>query len=158
MEPAWDYFKDRMHLYEDGEETVFNMVNSMLGVMYLSGHIEYADSKNSALIKEGIEVYKATRDEFRYGYPAFVTEPFGIMDKLFAAYGLQTESSMLLAVWKIDAEGDEAAFDLSSYVGCGAKVKLLYPSAPATQYSFDGKTLRVRMEKQYMARLFLVEK
>jgi hypothetical protein len=53
-----DYFtEERMKECEDGEETAFNMINSMMGTMYLSGHIECADSKNVGLIKEAIDAY-----------------------------------------------------------------------------------------------------
>ena len=154
-----DYFADKMGDFEDGEETAFNMINSMFGIMYLSGHIECADEKNTALIKESVDLYKATREEFRYAYPAFVTKPFGIVDKLFAAYGLETEKSMLLAVWKIDAEGSEASFDLSKYTKEGSSVKLMYPQSLGADFSFDNGILTVRgFDKKYMARLFYIEK
>ena len=91
--------------------------------------------------------------------PAFVTKPFGIVDKLFAAYGLETEKSMLLAVWKIDGEGSEASFDLSKYTKEGSSVKLMYPQSLGADFSFDNGILTVRgFDKKYMARLFYIEK
>ena len=52
-----EYRKER----EDGEETIFNMVNGMLGCMYLSGRIDEADENNQKLIKQGVETYKKIR-------------------------------------------------------------------------------------------------
>ncbi len=153
-----DYFtEERMKECEDGEETAFNMINSMMGTMYLSGHIECADSKNVGLIKEAIDAYKATRDEFKEGYPAFVTAPFGIMDELIASYGLDCDGGMLLAVWKIGTDETEASFDLSKY---GAKsAELLYPVSLGADFDFADGRLTVRgLDKKYMARLFLIRK
>ena len=152
-----DYFKDKLHLFADGEETAFNMINSILGVMYLSGHIEFADEKNTALISEAVEVYKATREEFVDAYPAFITEPFGITDELIAAYGLESEGGMLVAVWKIGTDETSAEFDLTKY---GAKsAELIYPKTLGTTYTFeDGKLKISDLDKKYMARLFYVKK
>ena len=152
-----EYFSDKADWFADGEETVFNMINSMMGVMYLSGHIEFADAKNTALISEAVEVYKATRAEFSDPYPAFVTEPFGIVDELIAAYGLESDKGMLLAVWKIGTDESEAEFDLNKYGAKGAKV--VYPTALDTSFSFDSGILKVSgLDKKYMARLFYIEK
>ena len=152
-----DYFADKLGNFADGEETAFNMINSMLGVMYLSGHIEFADEKNTSLIKEAIEVYKATRAEFKSPSPAFITAPFGITDELIAAYGLESDKGMLVAVWKIGTDDSEASFDLTKY---GAKsAKLVYPTALNTEYSFENGVLKVSgLDKKYMARLFYIEK
>ena len=43
---------------KDGEQTTFAMINVMLGVLYMSGRIDYLDDKNRLLAKEGIDTYK----------------------------------------------------------------------------------------------------
>lgn len=46
---------------KDGYETAFNMVNSMMGAMYLSGRIDLCDEMNFNLVKESVEIYKRIR-------------------------------------------------------------------------------------------------
>ena len=53
--------KARMDALADGEQTAFNMINALCGVLYLSGRIDKADKFNRQLIKEGTDVYKAYR-------------------------------------------------------------------------------------------------
>lgn len=50
--------KSRMEALADGEQTAFNMINALCGVLYLSGRIDKADAFNKQLIKDGTEVYK----------------------------------------------------------------------------------------------------
>lgn len=150
-----DYFPAAARL-TDTEETVFNMVNSMTGVMYLSGHIDYADEKNTELIKEGIAAYKKYRTEFRYAYPIFPSGTFKLTDKVFAAYGLKTENAILLSVWRIGTDVSTKCFDLSKWVGEHSAARVIYPIKEQTVYTYENRKLTVTFDKKYMARSFYI--
>ncbi len=143
--------------YEDGEETAFNMINAMFGTMYLSGHIEYADERNTCLIKDAIKLYKKNREIVKNGYPIYPNTMFRIDENGFYAYGLEDDEKILLALWQIDSKENVKTFDLSSYVGDSATAKLVYPSMP-TAYNFVNNRLSVKLDNKYSARLFEIKK
>ncbi len=143
--------------FVNGEETAFNMINSMLGVMYLSGHIDYADELNTELIKEGVLVYKENKEFVKKAYPIFPSGMFKIYEKGYFSLGLSDDKRILLAVWKIDARDDAKTFDLSQYVSDKAEVKLLYPKELKTEFNFINKKLTVKLDEKYSARLFEIK-
>lgn len=151
-----NYFDD-ISQFRNGEETVFNMVNAMTGVMYLSGHIDYADEKNTELIKEGIAAYKKYRAEFRYAYPIFPSGTFRLTEKRFAAFGLKTDTAILLSVWKIGADYDTESFDLSKWADEHSAAKLIYPVSEKAAYTYENQRLTVTFDKKYMARSFYID-
>lgn len=55
---VWSYPRKE----DDENAVVFNMINSMLQRMNLGGEISEIDNKQSALVKEGVECYKKTRE------------------------------------------------------------------------------------------------
>ena len=58
---------------KNGEETIFNLCNGMLGRLYLSGHIDRADENNFRLISEGIRYYGENREQMLSCIPQFLT-------------------------------------------------------------------------------------
>ena len=110
----------------DGRQTVFNMVSSMMGYMYLSGRIDKADEKNSALIKEAIEVYNGYKDRICEMYPELLV-PFKLIgDMSYNAFGLATEDKreILVGVWVLRQK--EFAIDLEKYGKI--KAEKMYPA------------------------------
>ncbi len=149
-----DYFlEDKLDTYADGEETVFNMITSMLGVIYLSGHIEYADEKNMNLIKDAIKIYKGNRDFIKGAYPIYPSGTINIEEKGFYSFGLQNKNKILLAVWRIASNENTEIIDLSKYVGHGGKISQIYPDTPA-EFSLCGGRLALKLDKSISARLF----
>lgn len=143
-----EYRKER----EDGEETIFNMVNGMLGCMYLSGRIDVADETNQKLIKEGVDTYKKIRKYIPKSYPVY---PSGFIGKnceenVFYGLAVPEENKMLLAVYKLGNE-KVAQTDLSKY-GDIEEVIALYPQN--TKYELNNNKLKVEMPDKLSARLF----
>ncbi len=142
----------------DEEAVTFRMVSGMMGSLYMSGFIDYADEKCFSLIKEGIDTYKTYRSFVGKATPVYPSGFFPLGDKGFASLGLynKEEGRLILAVWKIDAESDSATFELGKYLPENTKVKMLYPAGDAKcTYSFNEGKLKVEMpEKRYMARIF----
>ena len=149
-----DYFSgNKLDEYADGEETVFNMITSMLGVIYLSGHIEYADEKNMNFIKDAIKIYKANQDFIKGSYPIYPSGTINIEEKGFYSFGLQNKNKIILAVWRIDSNENTEIFDLSKYVGHGGKISQIYPDIP-TEFNLCGGRLALKLDNNISARLF----
>ena len=132
------------------------MVNGMMGLMYMSGHIELADDVNTELMKEAIKVYKENRAFIKSAYPIYPSGRFGIEKKGFYAYGLtdKNRNKILLAVWRIGSLEDVGVFDLSKYVNSGSTVKPIYPKNLDTEFSYSNGNLSVKLNESYTARLF----
>lgn len=144
-----------LNIQSNAEETVFNLINSMLGVMYLSGHIEMCDTDNMNLIKEGIEVYKKYRNEIPESEPVFITRPLKIYENGVMALGLKTSIGTVTALWKVNADNDKISIDIPEKLGNSAE--LLYPKSIKTNYSFEDNRLEMTVSEKYTARLFLIK-
>lgn len=167
---SWAYpypqlFDDRMLAPEecmkpdyDKKETIFNMINGMLGIMYLSGHIELADGENTGLIKEAVELYKKNRDFIANAYPIYPSGIIPIEKNGFYSYGLQKDGKILLAVWRINSEENTAAFDLSKYTGGRGSARVIYPIEEQTEFLYVNGKLSVKLDGKYEARLFEISK
>lgn len=144
--------------FQDGEETVFNMVCGMFGVMYLSGRIEFADRFNKSLICEAVETYKSIRRYIPEAVPCFFPKPFGIEEEGIFALGLYHAQSrtLLLGVFRIGGDEREKEYDLSAYTDEDASACLLYPVKNETQYTWKDGRLAVVPDAEHCARLFRV--
>ncbi len=142
--------------FADGEQTIFNMVNGMCGVLYQSGRLDLADEYNLSLVAEGVAAYKKMRRDIVKAKPILPGGPFGITEKGIFTAGLSVGERAYLAVWRIGGEADRAEIDLAKYGF--TKASAWYPSR--TELSFDGRTLRVELpkKKEYTARMILLEK
>lgn len=131
----------------DGRETVFNMVNAMLGTPYISGRIDAADDLNRRLIHDAVRVYKSIRADIPKSTPIFPTGMFHLGDTgVFCTGNLVPEKKCAyLAVWKIGTE-ESGVIDLSRY-GAVKNVELLYPTAAGYAAREDGGALRVTLPK-----------
>lgn len=156
MTPASVYFKDReCGTYPDGERTAFNMVSSMLGVLYLSGHIEEADDKNRALIRDAIAIYKQNRTFLMRAYPVYPSGFFRITEEGMYAFGLTDGEKLMMAVWKIGRKEKVKSFPLKDYLHGPIKGEVLYPVDLQTDYHVSNGILTVQLHAEYSARLFV---
>ena len=150
---AGRHVKDSVLSCKDGEETVFNMVTGMCGVIYMSGKINFADEFNTLLIKEGIEKYKKYRGEICRSEPEFFLPMKNMGDKSFNAYGMRMYDGkeMLLFVWNLTA--DKFSLDLSKY---GYKdIEAFYPERlDGVKYNYAAGKLSLEFAKNYSARIF----
>lgn len=148
---------------KDGENTIFSMINGMLGVLYMSGRIDYLDERNRSLTTEAVNVYKKLRKWIPKMYPIYPTG-FGTIGKReFVTLGItdQERKKIYLAVWKINAPEDTVTIDLSSYAGKNAKIRRIYPEKDDKgkfTYAAFTKQLTVQLSGSlYMARLFEID-
>ncbi len=114
--------------FADGEQTVFNMVNGMVGAMYLSGRIDQMDDYNFNLYKEGATVYKEIYPLVKSGYPIWPVGMRRMSARTENAVGIISENNdeMILAVWNLSDNEREVTIDLSKY--SMANHDILYPS------------------------------
>ena len=137
----------------DEEEVIFNVVNSALGRIQLAGGAYRMTGENLALLKEGIAYHREINVDKALSVP-FWPLGFCSFGADFAAYGIRTEKKAYLAVWNMlsPKEGVVPLGDRKV-----KNVKMGYPKNNALEYSFDGKNLRIRFDKEYQARIFELE-
>lgn len=168
------------------EETVFNMVSSMLLRIHLSGHLAKLDDLRKDLVKEGLEVYKRIRQDIPKALPFWPLGPAGYQDR-WIAFGLWTEDRAYLAVWKRAeekteesgsrqkceekedggadaAEGMKNRIPLPEGFRCRDSrepdIRCIYPSQEKTDFSYSSaeNALIIKTKKRFLARLFLIER
>ena len=130
--------------FADGYNTVFNMVQTMLGGIYLSGHIDCADAQNLALMREAIDLYKQNREILAKSYPIYPTGLTKMDEKGILSLGmLEREScTLLVAVWKT-GEQTKAQIDLAKYIGKSGKIDAIYPAREKDNVMLQGSLLCV---------------
>ena len=166
---VWSYpypvrYNDRMEYkvfeddYSDGKQTIFNMVNSMMGLIYLSGRIDVADELNSRMIKEGIAVYKEIRKDYVNSYPIYPNGTFRLKDRGILTLGLYVPEKKIayIAFWKINADKRELMLDLSKYGEVKNALKL-YPSLEEYKVSRSGNSIKAELCEGNSAMLVKVE-
>ena len=126
----------------------------MLGVLYLSGHIEQADEKNRALIQEAVTTYEQNRAFLKQAYPIYPCGFYQISKSGMYAFGLSDGERSLLAIWRIGGETDAITVDLQKYLKSDAQAKILYPKELPIKYQLCNRKLTVRLDAPYSARLF----
>ena len=114
----------------DGQQTVFNMVNGMMGCLYLSGRICYADALNARLISEAISIYKENREILSRAVPVYPVGLSAMSHSGHTALGLLNREAgkLILAVWQMRTEETDAVIDLTDYLSDGATVARTYPN------------------------------
>ncbi len=141
----------------DGEQTAFNMISSMMGLVYLSGKIQHADEKNTRLIKDSITTYKSYVNWLQSANPVFVEKMKNVTDKTYNAYGLEKadKTEMILAVWCLEQK--EFSVNLEKY---GYKsAEMIYPvELDGVEYGYNGKKMNFKFTKNNSARLFKLTK
>jgi len=102
-----------------------NMVNAMMQRMHLSGDIVKWSDATKALVKEGVEIYKATRVDINTAIPFYPLGNIPAYDDKWLCTGYKCADCTRLIVWRLESEDEsltipaEFAFD---------SVKILYPS------------------------------
>ena len=151
----------------DREETIFNMVNTMLLRMHQSGHLAKISQERFALVKEGIACYKQMREDIRDGLPYW---PLGLAqaDDSWLAYGVkapkkagENQQKFYLSVWRRGGEADTCSFSAlpekyrKLQEDARLDVRQIYPQEEAEHiHANEDHTMTVTFEKPVMARLF----
>lgn len=143
----------------DEEETIYNMVNTLLLRIHQSGHLAELSDERKQLVKEGIDYYKAIRGDIRKALPVW---PIGYADNLdsWLAFVLKTEEKAYMAVWRRGGEEERDIPLLRIFDGQEPReVSLAYPKESIRQncvweYKRNEGILRIKYKQPVMARLF----
>ncbi len=129
----------------DPWQTAFNMVNGLMGCLYMSGRISYADAQGKKLISEAVSLYKANRRNVLCATPVYPTGMARLSYTGFATLGLLNKEAnqLLLAVWRAKGDGDTLTVDLSKYLGDTARLVTTYPHLYGMTCTFADKQLTV---------------
>ncbi len=137
--------KAMINTQADGWQTAFNMVSGMMGALYLSGRICYADEKNAALIKDAVTIYKTNRDILAGAVPVYPQGLLRLSADGHTSLGLinRKVGKLLLAVWQIRTEKTDTLCDLNPYISDGASITRTYPDLAGYACSLNDGYLTV---------------
>lgn len=129
----------------DGRQTVFNLVSGLSGVLYLSGRIDLADEKNTALIRQAAEIFRQNRHHLPVSRPVYPTGMHPMNARQIASFGLLDGAHMTLAVWNTDTAEHTATIPLGNYLPAGFSVvrTFCHREIPV---EIQGATLRLTLE------------
>ncbi|MBI4026436.1 MAG: alpha-galactosidase [Verrucomicrobia bacterium] len=129
-------------------QTSFNMVNAMVGRIYLSGRLNRLSSRSLRLAYEGVETYKRhIRPALPRSIPFFPLGMPRITDSVSpVAVGLRADKTSWLAVWRLAGKGTIAIPHSPS----GLAV-LLYPKSLGIALRRAKDSLQVEFPVPYMA-------
>ena len=131
----------------DGRQTAFNMVTAMMGCIYLSGRICYADELNERLIADAIALYKENRPILAGAVPVYPTGLTSMSHRGYATLGLLNREAgkLLLAVWQMSAEETDITVDLTPYLTAEATVARLYTALDGSACTLNDGFLSVAL-------------
>lgn len=139
------------------EETVNNMINTILLRDHQSGHLAVISKERKEIVKEGIEYYKKIRADRVEALP-FWPLGFATYSTPWVALGLTGKEKSYLAVWRRETEENTQKIFLPQLRG--KKINIAYPikSVAISKASFEWDTntgiLLLDFPEKHMARLF----
>lgn len=133
----------------DGWQTAVNMINGMMGAMYLSGRICYADELNRNLIAKAISIYKENRDVLSGAVPVYPLGLSRMSHEGHTALGLMNMEAgkLLLAVWQLHTDKTETVIDLTPYISDHATIVRSYPELPGFVCSLHDGDLTIQFPR-----------
>lgn len=150
--------EDFTRKFADGRETAYNMVSGIMGLMYLSGHIDCADGFNKTLIRSATDIYKKYRKNIASSFPVYPDGTFSMYAKGIFSYGLYdpSEGVLILALWSTGGEKLSHTVDLSGYIS-SPYVEISYPGKDCgTEYLLRGTSLSLSFPCEKSACLFVI--
>lgn len=102
-----------------------NMVSAMMQRMHLSGDIFNWSDETKALVKEGIEVYKATRSDIDTAIPFYPLGEIPAYTNKWLATGYKCKDCTRFTVWRLESDEDSLTIPTDFAF---EDVKILYPS------------------------------
>ena len=145
----------------DLEETIFNMINTLLLRVHQSGHLAELSAERFSLVKEALDYYKTIRVYIKTALPVW---PLGLADNgdHWLCLGLQTPDCIYLAVWRRGGEENSMVIPLGKFLPCDIDhdCRQTYPKKELTEYEYDRETdeLTVVFPKDTMARFFEIRR
>lgn len=137
----------------DEEEIVFNVVNSALLRMQLSGYAYKLSGEKQNLLKEGIDYHRKI-NEIKTDSLPFWPLGFSKFDSDFACFGIKNQKKAYLAVWNMGTVG-EKTIPLTNLTI--KNLKIGYPANNKLGYCFDGNNLVINFDKDYQARIIEID-
>lgn len=155
---SYDIINEYADDFSDGKQTVFNMVGSMLGTVYLSGRIDAADEFNKKLIKDAISVYKDIRSDISESYPIYPSGTFRIGDSGIFCFGnfVPGKKTAYIAGFAINTDMTSEEFDLLPY-GKIKSAECIYPVSDNYKVSNNENILKVKLPEGNTAMLVKVD-
>ena len=145
----------------DREETIFNMVNTLLLRVHQSGHLAELSKERFLLVKEALSYYKTIRMHIKTALPIW---PLGIADNQddWLSLGLQTPDCVYLAVWRRGGTQNSIVIPMGRFFlhDNDYSCKQTYPKEDLVEYEYDKETdeLTVVFPKDTMARFFEIRR
>lgn len=138
---------------DSDDAVIFNMVNSMLQRIHLSGEIHNMTQEKFELVKTGVDCYKRIRDDIPKAIPFY---PIGLPKHSdeWMCLAFRCENCTRLAVWRMDSEEDTITIPLSFEINNVEKLYPLKDDYKSSKYS-DG--LKVTLPNKYCAVLLEVK-
>ncbi len=148
---------DNLKSFEDGIQTVYNVVNALAGNMYLSGRVDLMNEVNLKFLKDGINVYKCIREKLAKSYPVYPLGRIRTSYEGIYAFGNMCDDELLLYVWNISDCSAYKSIDLVKYKM--EKFEIIYPLEDiGIKASFKNNKLEIRFDKPYSAVLIKFSK
>lgn len=140
----------------DLEKNALTVANSLLGRVHLSGRLDHLSAEHTALVTQGMSVYKSIRDDLRTALPFW---PLGLPQwhDEWLCLGMSTEKgSLYLTVWRRGGS-DTAIMPIEQLKGRQkAHVELMYPRRFQAEARWEPEkaSLVVRLPSVVCARVF----
>ena len=145
---VWSYPVDDKENLPSDEQVIMNMVNSLLGRMHLASDLSLLHEKQFALVKEGVEYYKALSQVKKSAIPYF---PIGFtrFDDDIVAAGIEADGKIYLAVWNLGGDlYKEIPITKSNSAVC------TYPKNNEVTFYFGDGLLTINFTEKNQARFF----
>ena len=137
------------------EEIIFNMVNAIMFRIYQSGQITDLSPEKLVLVREGIDCYKAIRNDIKTSLPFW---PLGLSQYSdpWVCLGLKTKHKDYIALWRRDSPVSTISIPVLHLKGRDVSVSCIYPKAQNCRFLWSqrSESLSVEIMSHIGARLF----
>lgn len=132
-------------------EVAFNIVNSLLMRMHLSGEINRLSKKELEIIKDGVKCYKETREYIKTLTPFYPMSLPKYNDKIFCC-GFRNDKNIFLKIWCLDGDENELTIPISEL----KNVQILF-SAGKCDLTINKNLMTVRLNDNKAAALIKID-
>jgi alpha-galactosidase len=127
------------------EDTILNMVNSLLGRVHLSGRIDLLSAPQLLLVREALDLYKQLRGRLVRMRPFYPSGMPSIMPRgVWMSWGMRNEAAALLGVWRRGAAEKRYEITLPAAMRSW-QARILYPQKSSSgdhlEHTTDGRLI-----------------